>query len=60
MSNKEEQLVLILKSFFEAEHWSIEATEDDILAVQGSGYGSGPSVINLTDLAKTITEGMDE
>jgi hypothetical protein len=46
---------LALVAFFVHEGWTIEINEDGrTLAVQGSGYGSGPSVIDLDALAEHI------
>jgi hypothetical protein len=43
----------LLVAFFSGE-WQIEASEHKIEAIQSSGYGSGPAVINLTALANHL------
>jgi hypothetical protein len=52
---KQEALVKLV-AFFEREQWRIESESDRIIAVQSSGYGSGPFVVDLTSLAEKLGE----
>jgi hypothetical protein len=40
--------------FFSRDGWSIETNNGEVLAVQSSGYGSGPAVIDLVKLAEHL------
>jgi hypothetical protein len=50
----EEKLVWWISHWFEDQGWAIEAEAHRIVAVQASGYGSGPAVVSVTDLARVI------
>jgi hypothetical protein len=50
-----DEILVVLVAFFEREQWRIEADANRIIAVQNSGYGSGPSVIDLTALAELLS-----
>jgi hypothetical protein len=50
-----DEILVVLVAFFEREQWRIEANANQITAVQNSGYGSGPSVIDLTELAELLS-----
>jgi hypothetical protein len=48
-------MITTLVAFFVLEGWEIEISETGrTLAVQASGYGSGPAVIDLDALAEHI------
>jgi hypothetical protein len=40
-----------LVMFFSRDGWSIETNNGQVIAVQSSGYGSGPAEIDLVKLA---------
>jgi hypothetical protein len=51
----EQETLALLVAFFQRDNWLIENDEHDhIVAVMSSGYGSGPAVIDLTNLVRDI------
>jgi hypothetical protein len=50
----------ILVTFFQRANWTIEIDLGSTIAVMPSGYGSGPAIIDLTSLAETMAEELDQ
>lgn len=48
------ELEKILVAYFEHQGWAIVTDDDRLEAELPSGYGSGPAVIDLRDLAQCI------
>lgn len=46
------QLEMLLLMYFQKENWKIEIEDNEIVAIQSSGYGSGPSVVEISKLAQ--------
>jgi hypothetical protein len=47
-------MIKLLIEFFEREGWEIDIDRDHILMLMPSGYGSGPAVVDLTELAEYL------
>lgn len=52
------ELEKILVTYFDLQGWSIVIDGDRLEAVMSSGYGSGPAVIDLRNLAQCIAGGL--
>ena len=54
-----EQLEMLLVMYFENDGWKTEIIDGEIQAIMGSGYGSGPIVIEISKLAQFMVEQHD-
>ena len=52
----EAKLIEWITRWFADQGWAIEAEQGGIVAVMASGYGSGPAVVSISDLAHVISK----
>jgi hypothetical protein len=55
-----DQLEVAIVKWFEEQGWAIEVEGGHVVAVMSSGYGSGPTTVDITDLCKRYRAASEE